>query len=69
MYNLKPMDMHAWFEAYLGGNWYTFDPTQMGKKGGYVTIGYGRDAADVAVFNQFGPLAYSYNQHITVVEI
>lgn len=68
-HELKPMDMHAWFEAYVGGNWYTFDATQHGKKGGYIAIGYGRDAADVAVFNQFGPLAYSYDQKILIVEI
>jgi transglutaminase-like putative cysteine protease len=22
----SPMDFAAWFEAYLGGHWYTFDP-------------------------------------------
>ena len=25
---LDPMDLHAWFEAYVGGRWYTFDPKQ-----------------------------------------
>ena len=24
---LEPMDLHAWFEAYVGNRWYTFDPT------------------------------------------
>lgn len=28
LHGLKPMDFHAWFEAYVGGRWYTFDPTQ-----------------------------------------
>lgn len=51
---LEPMDMHAWFEAYVGGRWYTFDPTQGNLVGGRVAIAYGRDAADVAVFTQFG---------------
>lgn len=53
---LQPMDFHAWFEAFVAGRWYTFDPTQPVLKGGYVVIGYGRDAADVAVYNQFGPV-------------
>lgn len=51
---LVPMDQHAWFEAFVGGRWYTFDPTQASLDGGRVAIAYGRDAADVAIFNQFG---------------
>ncbi|WP_217363318.1 transglutaminase domain-containing protein [Winogradskyella undariae] len=56
LHNLEPMDMHAWFEAYIGNRWYTFDATQVGSPGGYVILGFGRDAADVAIFNQFGAL-------------
>lgn len=55
LYQLEPMDLHAWFEAYVDGRWYTFDATQAVLRGGYVPIGFGRDAADVAVYNQFGP--------------
>ncbi len=66
LHNLKPMDMHAWFEAYVGGRWYTFDATQVGPKGGYVSLGYGNDAADVALFNQFGPAVYPLQQVIKV---
>jgi len=66
---LEPMDLHAWFEAYVGGRWYTFDATQAQLKGGYVAIGYGRDAADVAVFNQFGPAVYPTAQTVRVVRI
>lgn len=51
---LEPMDLHAWFEAYVGGRWYTFDPTQNNLQGGRVAIAYGRDAADVAIYTQFG---------------
>jgi len=51
---LQPMDMHAWFEAYVGGRWYTFDPTQDNLLGGRIAIAYGRDAADVAIYTQFG---------------
>jgi transglutaminase-like putative cysteine protease len=52
--NLHPMDLHAWFEAYVGNRWYTFDPTQTGLQGGRVAIAFGRDAADVAIYTQFG---------------
>ncbi|MDH4024691.1 MAG: transglutaminase family protein [Desulfuromonadales bacterium] len=54
LYGLYPMDLHAWFEAYVGGRWYTFDPTQNQMKGGRIAIAYGRDAADVSIFHQFG---------------
>lgn len=64
--DLQPMDMHAWFEAYVGGRWYTFDATQWGRKGSYVTVGYGRDAADVAIYNQFGPSVTLLEQSIDV---
>ncbi|WP_372756926.1 transglutaminase family protein [Mariniflexile sp.] len=69
LYKLEPMDMHAWFEAYVGGRWYTFDATQIGPKGGYVTVGYGHDAADVALFNQFGPSVYPISQTVTVEKL
>lgn len=69
LYGLTPMDMHAWFEAYVGGRWYTFDATQAQLSGGYVAVGYGRDAADVAIFNQFGPPANETSQHVTVERI
>ncbi|MFI8379556.1 transglutaminase family protein [Leeuwenhoekiella sp. NPDC079379] len=67
--NLQPMDMHAWFEAYIGNRWYTFDATQNGAAGGYVIMGLGRDAADVAVFNQFGPSVFPYEQLVKVERI
>ena len=66
LHGLSPMDMHAWFEAYVAGRWYTFDPTQTELRGGYVVLGYGRDAADVAVYNQFGPAVYPSTKLITV---
>lgn len=52
---LKPMDQHAWFEAFVGGRWYTFDATQGEPKGGRLTIAYGHDATDVAFATHFGP--------------
>ncbi|MFT5699159.1 MAG: transglutaminase-like putative cysteine protease [Desulforhopalus sp.] len=69
LYDLQPMDLHAWFEAYLAGRWYTFDATQTELKGGYVVLGYGRDAADVAVYNQFGPAVYPTKQIVGVQRI
>lgn len=66
LHGLYPMEMHAWFEAYVAGRWYTFDPTQTDLKGGYVVLGYGRDAADVAVYNQFGPAVYPTSKTIMV---
>jgi transglutaminase-like putative cysteine protease len=69
LYGLEPMDLHAWFEAYVGGRWYTFDATQSELRGGYVSIGYGRDAADVAIYNQFGPAVYPVSKNICVNHI
>ena len=50
-----PMDFAAWFEAYLGGHWYTFDARNNVPRIGRVLIAQGRDAADVAISNTFGP--------------
>lgn len=69
LHNLEPMDLHAWFEAYVGGRWYTFDATQARLHGGYVAVGYGRDAADVAVYSQFGPPVYPTAQTIRVEKL
>ncbi len=55
LHQLKPMDMHAWFEAFVAGRWYTFDATQSEPLGGRIVIAYGRDAADVALAIEFGP--------------
>ena len=50
-----PMDFAGWFEAYLGGRWYTFDPRNNVPRIGRVLIARGRDAADVAISSTFGP--------------
>lgn len=50
-----PGDFAAWFEAYLGGQWHTFDPRNNEPRIGRVLIARGRDAADVAISNTFGP--------------
>jgi len=66
LYGLEPMDMHAWFEAYVGGRWYTFDPTDYALRGGRLAVAYGRDAADVAVYHQFGPPAIYSGMEVRV---
>jgi len=48
-------DFAAWFEVYLGGHWYIFDPRNNMRRIGRVLIARGRDAADVAISNSFGP--------------
>ena len=50
-----PMDFAAWFEAYLGDGWYTFDPRNNVPRIGRILIARGRDAADVALTTSFGP--------------
>lgn len=50
-----PMDFAAWFEAYLGGRWYVFDPRNNAPRVGRVLVARGRDAADVPISNSFGP--------------
>ncbi|MGZ0707158.1 transglutaminase domain-containing protein [Coraliomargarita sp. W4R53] len=64
--DLQPMDLHAWFEAYVGGRWYTFDPTQENLRGGRIAVAYGRDAADVAIYTQFGDPAELLAMSVTV---
>lgn len=51
----EPMDFSAWFDAYLGGQWYTFDPRNNMPRIGRVLMAQGRDAADVALLTSFGP--------------
>lgn len=50
-----PMDFAAWLEAYVGGAWHTFDPRNNTPRIGRVLMARGRDAADVAISNSFGP--------------
>lgn len=54
LHELDPMDLHAWFEAFVGGRWYTFDATQKDPRGGRIVLAYGRDAADVAFISDYG---------------
>lgn len=70
LHGLQPMDLHAWFEAFVGGRWYTFDATQDAPRGGRIVLAYGRDAADVAFMSDYGaqPLQVN-NMQVDVVEV
>jgi len=50
-----PMDFSAWFDVYLGGQWYTFDARNNVPRIGRVLMARGRDAADAALSTTFGP--------------
>ena len=45
----NPMDFSGWFEAYLGGHWYTFDARHNTPRIGRILMATGRDATDVAI--------------------
>ena len=55
-YGLEPRDFHAVFEAYLGGRWWLFDGTRQANLDGFVRIGVGRDAAEIAFASPFGEM-------------
>ena len=50
----SPMDFSAWFEAYLEGQWWTFDARHNLPRVGRVLMATGRDASDVAITTSFG---------------
>ena len=49
-----PMDFHAWFEAFIDGQWRTFDARHNRPRAGRLIIAQGRDASDVAFTTSFG---------------
>jgi len=49
-----PGDFAAWFEAYLDGRWYTFDPRNNVPRMARVLVARGRDAVDVPLTHAFG---------------
>ena len=54
---LEPMDFHACFEAWLGGEWRLFDPTDAIAPDNIVVISRGRDATGAALTTIFGRIA------------
>jgi transglutaminase-like putative cysteine protease len=53
-YAEPPPDFHAVFEAFLGGRWQLFDPTDLSPMRDLVRIGTGRDASEVPFATYFG---------------
>jgi transglutaminase-like putative cysteine protease len=49
-----PMDFSAWFEAWLDGEWRTFDARNNQPRVGRILMATGLDAADVALTTSFG---------------
>ena len=49
-----PGDFSAWFEAYLSGEWHTFDARFNVPRIGRILIARGRDATDCAISTTFG---------------
>lgn len=50
-----PMDFSAWFDAYIGGEWLTFDARHNIPRIGRVLIARGMDASDTSITTHFGP--------------
>lgn len=48
-----PMDFSAWFEAYVGDRWYTFDPRHNTRRIGMIPMAKGKDAGDCALTTVF----------------
>lgn len=64
-----PMDFSAWFEAYLGGRWHTFDARNNMPRMGRILIARGRDAVDVPITNAIGDaklVAFEVTSHEAV---
>ena len=68
LHQLHPMDLHAWFEAFIGGRWFTFDATEEVTRGSRIVVAYGRDAADVALATMFGDFTM-LNMCVTVTAV
>lgn len=69
MHELTPMDVHAWFEAYVGHRWHRFDATSDRAAGPRIAVAHGRDATDVAIYNQYGPLLLPYDMQVVVEKL
>ncbi len=60
-----PGDFCAWFEAYLDGQWRTFDPRNNVPRIGRVPMVHGRDAADVPMIASFGEVRLAHFEVLT----
>jgi len=50
----SPMDFHAYYEAYIGESWYTYDPRFNKRRIGRIKIAHGLDAVDGALTTTYG---------------
>jgi len=63
------MDFAAWFEAFLDGQWHSFDPRNNRRLIGRIKMAHGRDASDVSLSNSFGEtLLKSFEVHVDEVD-
>ena len=60
-----PMDFSAWFEAYLGDRWWTFDARHNRPRIGRILLATGLDATDVAITTSFGSLKLTHFHVVT----
>ena len=65
---LQPMDMHAWFEAFVGGRWYTFDATQDQPLGNRIVVVEGIQGHERLVINPGDSLAHGAEIQIGLEE-
>ena len=63
---VPPGDFSAWFEAYLGERWYTFDARNNSPRIGRILMARGRDATDVAISTSFGPTRLARFEIVTI---
>jgi transglutaminase-like putative cysteine protease len=65
----SPMDFSAWFDVYLGGEWYTFDARHNEPRIGRILMARGRDATDTALTTAFGSAILArFEVHTDVVQ-
>ena len=50
----SPMDFHAYFEVYIGSEWFTFDPRFNVPRIGRIKLAHGLDAVDTAFSTIYG---------------
>ncbi len=48
-YGLPSHDLHAFFEVWLGNQWWYYDATRLAPQPGFILVGTGHDAADTPV--------------------
>ncbi|TVV69965.1 transglutaminase-like domain-containing protein [Sphingomonas solaris] len=63
-----PMDFSAWFDVFVGGDWYTYDARHNQPRIGRILMARGRDATDTALTTVFGP-AWLKRFEVTTYEV